>query len=279
MNKGQMGLIALVLNIFTFTLIAGFLLFFKPASAAQTATDTLEYVSVSALAFGPVSQFAVYYKDFNQQLLTIGNQPRNFTGDSNRFVTALSLPDKTQLTSLTVFGQDFDRLGEIWLRLKRCDHNQPRCVVLAEGSSIVEYDGGLFEKVSLFNEVVNNGFYAYFLELELTALGNSGLRSVRLETTTAEQVLPTPTPPPFGEWSLSEGVSSFRLPNQATVQARICTDDLSYLDNPGHYPVLVVDGRVINLASNTCITVWGYNLELRRDVNAGPSSGTYQILS
>jgi hypothetical protein len=286
MKQGQVGLTALISSIVTLLIIAGSLLIFSqvfaaspanidPIAAAQTGS-VQQYISVSALAFGPVSQFAVYYKDFNQQLLTLGNQPRNFTGDSNRFVAPLTLPDQSWLAGLTVFGQDFDNQGEVRLRLKRCDHNQPRCILLTESASAVEYDGGLFEKVSPFNEPIDNAFYDYFLELELTALGNSGLRSVRLETTMGGTV--SPTPPTLETWSLSGNVTSFRLPNQTTVQARICTDDLSYLNNPTHYPILIVDGQVINLTSNTCITVWGYNIEIRRDFNAGPSSGTYQIL-
>jgi hypothetical protein len=286
MKQGKAGLMAVISSIVTLLVIVGSLLIFSqvlaaspanvdPLAAAQTGLAQ-QYISISALAFGPVSQFAVYYKDFNQQLLILGNQPRNFTGDSNRFVAPLTLPDQTRLAGLTVFGQDFDNQGEVRLRLKRCDHNQPRCIVLTESASAVEYDGGLFEEASPFNEPVDNAFYNYFLELELTALGNSGLRSVRLETTMSGTV--SPTPPTVEKWSLSGNATSFRLPNQTTVQARVCTDDLSYLDNPTHYPILIVDGQVINLTSNTCITVWGYNLEIRRDFNAGPSSGTYQIL-
>lgn len=282
MSKAQIGLVATISTILTMLLIGGPLLIYTQVSAAPSEiilaqTNTLTgYVSVSSLAFGPVSQYVVYYKDFNQQLLTLGNQPRNFTGDSNRFIAPLTLTDQTILSGLTVFGQDSDAQGEIHLRLKRCDHNQPRCVILAENGSAVEYDGGLFEKVSRFNELVDNAFYDYFLELELTALGNSGLRSVRLEI--ASPVTPSPTPAPLGEWSLAGEVTSFRLPNQSTTQARICTDDLSYLGNPAHYPVLVVDGQVIDLTSNSCINVWGYYIELRRDYRAGPSSGTYQFL-
>ncbi|MCK6629540.1 MAG: hypothetical protein L6R45_30735 [Anaerolineae bacterium] len=282
MRKSQIGLVAIVSTLLTLLIIGGSLLIFGQVSAAPDETTlaqtnaSLDYISISALAFGPVSQFAVYYKDFNQQLLTLGNQPRNFTGDSNRFIAPLSLANQTVLSGLTVYGQDFDAQGEIRLRLKRCDHNQPRCIILAETASIVEYDDGLFENVSRFNELVDHAFYDYFLELELTALGNSGLRSVRLETTSAE----TGSPPPANvqKWSLSGETTSFRLPNQTTTQARICTDDFGHLDNPTHYPILVVDGQVINLASNTCIVVWGYSIELRRDYNTGPSSGTYQFL-
>jgi hypothetical protein len=42
--------------------------------------------------------------------------------------------------------------------------------------------------------------------------------------------------------------------------------------------VLIVDGQSIPLASNTCVTVYGFNMELRRELNTGPSSGTYQFL-
>ncbi len=282
MSKAQIGWVTIISTILTLLIIGGSLLIFSRVSAAPNETvlaqtnASLGYTSVSGLAFGPVSQFAVYYKDFNQQLLTLGNQPRNFTGDSNRFLAPLTLPDRTVLSGLTVFGQDSDAQGEIRLRLKRCDHNQPRCVILAENASAVEYDGGLFEKVSQFNELVDNAFYDYFLELELTALGNSGLRAVRLEMTGAETGSPTPVS--LQKWALSGETTSFRLPNQTTVQARICTDDLGHLDNPTHYPILVVDGQVINLASNTCIVVWGYSIELRRNYNTGPSSGTYQFL-
>jgi hypothetical protein len=287
MNKRQIGLISLISSLFTLTVVAGSLLFFSRVSAAppvttnlskvaQTPAGRLQYVSLSSLAFRPVTPLAVYNLDFNQQLLTLGNQPRNFSGDINRFVGMLTLPDQARLTGLTIFGQDFDSLGEVRLRLKRCDHNQPRCIILTETTSTVEYDAGPFEKVSLFNELVDNGFYTYFLELELTALGNSGLRSVRLELAAETGDVPSPGNPE--QWSLSGEVRSFRLPNQITTQARVCTDDLSYLDNATHYPVLIVDGQSIPLASNTCITVYGFNMELRRELNTGPSSGTYQFL-
>jgi hypothetical protein len=281
MSKGQTGFLSLISSLFTLAVLV--MLYFTQVLAdpptrveAQTIGGP-QYISISALAFGPLNQFTAYFKDTNQQLLTLGNQPRNFSGDNNRFIAWLTMPDQTRLTGLTVFGQDFDNLGEIRLRLKRCDHNQPRCLTLTESASTVEYDGGLFEKVSLFNERVDNSFYNYFLELELTALGDSGLRSVRLETATTGGVTPTP-PASVEKWSLSGDVRSFRLPNQTTTQVRLCADDWSHLDNPTHYPILIVDGQVINLTPNACIVVWGYNIELRRDFNTGPSSGTYQFL-
>ena len=287
MNKRQIGLIIIISNFITLAAIAGSLLIFTQVSAAppvttdaskvaQTGVGRFQYIGLSSLAFTPVSSLAVYNKDLNQQLLTLDNQPYNFSGNNNRFIGTLILPDKARLTGLTVFGQDFDNLGEVRLRLKRCDHNQAHCIILAETASIVEYDAGLFEKVSLFNELVDNSFYTYFLELELTALGNSGLRSVRLELVAENGGASSPDG--IEKWSLSGDVTSFRLPNQITRQVRVCTDDLSHLDNPTHYPILIVDGQPIPLASNTCVTVWGFNIELRRELNTGPSSGTYQFL-
>lgn len=285
MSKRQTWLIALTVNIFTLGLIVASLLIFSRASAAPQMTPGLaaiqtgelrQYLSLSAMAFGPVSQFAVYYKDVNQQLLTLGNQPRNFTGDNNRFVAPLSLPDLTRLSGLTLYGQDTDNLGEVRLRLKRCDHNQPRCLILAEAASVPEYSAGPFEIPSPFNEVIDNNLYTYFLELELTALGNSGLRSVRLELFTTAS--PTPSPGPSERWQLAGNETIFRIPNHRTTDVRVCTDDLSHLDNPTHFPVLIVDGQLYRLISNNCMTVWGFDIEVRRELNTGPSSGTYQIL-
>lgn len=287
MNRRQIGLMVIISNFITLAVVAGSLLFFTQVSAApplipdsgrvaQTTPGRFQYVSFSSLAFGPVNALAVYHKDLNQQLLTLGNQPRNFAGDSNRFIGALTLPDKARLTGLTVFGQDFDNLGEVRVRLKRCDHNQAHCIILTETASAVEYDAGLFEKVSLFNELIDNNFYTYLIELELTALGNSGLRSVRLELVVENGGAASPDG--IEKWSLSGEVTTFRLPNQITRQVRVCTDDLSHLDNPTHFPILIVDGQSIPLASNTCVTVWGFNIQLRRELNTGPSSGTYQFL-
>ena len=68
------------------------------------------------------------------------------------------------------------------MRLRRCEHNQGRCVTLTDATSTDAFAIGRFEtlKVALLREVINNNLYTYFLELELTAGGNSGLRSVRL---------------------------------------------------------------------------------------------------
>jgi hypothetical protein len=286
MNKPQIWLMALIVNVVTLSIIVASLLIFTGASAAPQVSagsmpaaqtgDTRQYLSVSAMAFGPVSQNAAYYKDFNQQFLTLGNQPRTFTGDNNRFAASLTLPDQTWLTGLTAFGQDVDNQGEVRLRLKRCDLNQPRCLVLAEMGSVIEYNAGPFEIPALFNEVVDNNLYAYFLELELTALGDSGLRSARLEMAAT-----APGPPTSGrveKWVLSSNETHFRIPTHITTEVRVCTDDLSHLDNPTHYPFLIVDGQRYNLVSNTCVTVWGFYIELRRELNTGPSSGAYQIL-
>jgi len=241
-------------------------------------TESIRYVSVSGLAFLPLNQTATYSKEVTQQLLSLNSQNHNFAVGSNIFVAPLNLPDQSRLLNLTVFGQDADKQGAVWLRLKRCDHGQPRCVVIAETTSTDVYALGSFETtgLSLLNEVIDNSLYSYLLETQLTALLNSGLRSVRLaivdNQTTAQAVTNVE------KWSLSGGVRSFVLPNTSLTEIRICADDLSHLSNSTHYPRLLVDGKATTLVSKQCVTIWGSKIELQRDFNAGNSSGTYQIL-
>jgi hypothetical protein len=288
MNKCQILLTASISTFFTLTIIAGSMLFWSGATAAppaqvtatptpQVITSSLTYASVSSLAFMPVNQNTPYSKDVRRQMLTLNSQPLTSTTDSNIFVAPLALPDKNVLTGMTVYGEDFDNQGAVEVRLKRCDHSQARCASLAETTSTDTYAAGQFEtiKAAIPDEVINHKFYSYFLELELTTTAKSGLRSVRLEMT--EETILTPVGS-VERWSLSKDVTHFLLPNQGWTQARVCTDDLSHLNNPTHYPTLIVDGQVIPLSSNTCVTVWGYNIEIRRELNTGASSGTYQFL-
>jgi hypothetical protein len=240
-------------------------------------TPGFQYLGVSALAFMPVNGQALYHKDLNQQLLSLEGASRDFTGDVNRFVAPLTLPNQFRLIGLTVFGQDFDQAGEIWLRVKRCQHSQAQCVSLAETTSELVYDAGPFEKVSTFNELIDNSQFTYLLELEMTALGNSGLRSIRLELIEEAAVsIPANT---MQHWSLADLSTSFPI-SMGTVKrlVRICTDDLSHLPNITHYPILVVDGVTQSLPSKVCVDASGYNIELRRNLSAGSSSGTYQFL-
>ena len=288
MNRHQLLLAAALSTIFTLTIIAGSMLFFGGAIAAppaqvtatptpQVITNSLTYASVSSMAFMPVNQNIPYSKDVRRQMLTLDSQTLISTTDSNIFVASLALPDKNVLTGMTVYGEDFDNQGAVEVRLKRCDHSQARCASLAETTSSDAYAAGQFEtiKVAIPDEVINNKFYSYFLELELAAAAESGLRSVRLEMTGETTLTPVGS---VERWSLSKDITNFLLPNQGWTQVRVCTDDLSHLNNPTHYPKLIVDSQVIPLSSNTCVTVWGYNIEIRRELNTGPSSGTYQFL-
>jgi hypothetical protein len=266
-------------------LAAGMFLFWSQATAAplsinkqtvnfQAPASSLEYVSISALAFQPTQQNVAYLKDIQRQILSLAGQ--NLGG--NVFIAPLALPDRSQLQALTMFGEDFDAQGEIRLRLKRCDHGQARCVALADIGSTLNYASGQFEsaRVTIPNEVVDNRFYSYFLELELTALFNSGLRSARLELVSQTGSTPVGNQE---RWSLSGDVYSFPIPILNLAQVRVCTDDLSHLNNVTHFPFLEIDNdRVIPLSSNSCVTVWGRDIEIQRQFNTGPSSGTYQII-
>jgi hypothetical protein len=286
----QIWLIAILSTCFTLTLLAGTLLVFSRVGAApgrQVATptpspDRLVKLSLSALAFLPVSQTGLYSKDTTRQLLSLAGQNRNFNGGNNLFIAPLDLPDQTILLGLTFFGEDFDNQGAVRLRLKRCDHGQSRCVSLTDITSTDAFALGRFEtaKIPPLNEVINNDLHAYFLELELTALNNSGLRSARLEL--VERSGGGASAPPVEarpeRWDLSGNVTNFLIPNSGLNQIRICSDDLSHLPNVTHFPTLIVDGQSSRLSSNQCIVVWGRTIQLRRPVSAGPSSGTYQIL-
>lgn len=284
MNKRQVVLTVAIASLFTLMVIVSVMMFFSQAMAAspveteeiaslQAATDTFQYVSVSGLAFVPVRPNTPYVKDVQRQILSLTSLITN----ANTFVAPLMLPDRSKLFGLTVFGEDFDNQGEVRLRLKRCDHSQPRCVTLLETTSTNSYAFGQFEtgRVSILNEVVDNRFYSFFLELELTALANSGLRSVQLEIVTEGTDSAASSEE---QWSLAGDVRSFPLPNVDFAQVRICADDLSHLDNPTHHPFVVVGDKVVTLSSNACVTVWGQDIEVRRKPNTGPSSGTYQFL-
>lgn len=285
MNVRQMLVAAIISIVFTVAMLTGSLLWFDGARAAppvvpsgQSPAQSLQYVALSAMAFEPVQQNVWFVKDVDRQLLKLTGTSRIFTTDRNVFVAPLFLPDQTDLLALTLYGEDYDSQGEVRARIKRCDHNQARCLTLAETSSRLAFAGGRFEIRAVGQpELVNNGFYSYFVELNLTALNNSGLRAVRVEAAARDQ---TPLPPnPVNRWELTGSASSFRVPNSTVAQVKICTDDLSHLPNATHYPFVVADGSAYSLTSNACMTVWGQNVEIRRKLNAGSSTGTYQILN
>jgi hypothetical protein len=285
MKKGYVFLVLMLSGFFTLAIGVSVAPVFGQAMAApggaaemssnvQAPGSVSDYLGVSALAFEPTRPDASYTKDLQRQILSLTGQNLG----SNLFVAPLSLPDRSELLGLTMFGEDFDNQGEIRLRLKRCDHGQARCLSLAEASSTSGFAAGQFEtaRVSVPNEIVDNRFYSYFLELELTALFNSGLRSVRLELS------PRGGATPVGNqerWTLAGDVRSFPIPTLDLAQVRICTDDLSHLNNITHNPFIVVErDRVIPLSSNSCVTVWGHDIQIQRQPNTGPSSGTYQVL-
>ncbi|MEW5960141.1 MAG: hypothetical protein AB1801_20655 [Chloroflexota bacterium] len=284
MGKRQISLGFILAGLMTLAILAASTGWFARVAAApavelsaatRSQTTATTFASLSSMAFQPVNSTILYHKDARRQLLTRLSQAR---GETPLFVAPLTLPDRSRLTGLTVFGEDFDNQGAIIIRLLRCDHGQPRCVTLAETTSTDSLAAGQFEtlKVSILNEIVDNNFYSYVAELELTAIFNSGLRSVRLET-----VATGGTAAAAGNvesWSLAGSATSFPLPNLNWTEVRVCTADLSHLNNPTHYPFVVADGQSTQLGSNTCVTVSGQDIKIQRRLNSGPSSGTYQFL-
>jgi hypothetical protein len=280
MNKSQLFVSAGLSAIISLAILAGVVWGFTPALAASSAQTSpgMQYISVPAMAFNPVQQNSSFAKDTQRQLLWLMGNNHTVTRDRNIFVAPLMLPDGAQLLTMVISGEDYDTQGEVRVRFKRCDQRQPLCVGLGETTSQVGFAGGYFETAVSFlqNDVVNNANYTYFLELELTALNNSGLRSVRLNTVGAGSA----SAPVSSEvhWELAGAFTSFPIATSGWAEVKICADDLSYLPNPSHYPFVMVDGTQRGLTSNSCLTVQGYDIEIRRNLNTGPSSGTYQIL-
>jgi hypothetical protein len=283
MNKRQILFTAGLSTFFTLIIFAAVLLVstqviaapFRQGTPTPTVTPSSEtYLSVSSMAFMPINPATRYQKDVLRQLLTLDNSS---TSTGNIFVAPLTLTDQRVLTGMTVFGEDFDNQGAVQVRLKRCDHSQARCVTLAQMTSSNTYASGQFETPSaaIANEVISNYFYSYFLELELSERSKGGLRSVRLEMS-GDGVLPPVSE--AKEWALTGNVTNFLIPTQGLNQLRVCTDDLSHLPNSTHFPSLVVDNNIYALSSNECVTVWGSTIRITRNLNTGPSTGTYQIL-
>ncbi len=285
MNKRQIIITSTLSTAMTFTLLISLLLLFTQVKAAatphpqvtitsQTISSTMQYVSISGLTFNPGDPTVAYTKDVQTQLLKLGG-PANPT--SNLFVAPVTLPDRSQLMGVTMFGEDYDPTGEIRLKLKRCNHGQPFCVIIAETSSTRSYTSGQFEtsRVNVINEVVDNRFYTYFLALNITALNRSGLRSVRLEYLTNST---SPAVSSQKPWSLTGNIRIFTVPTSGFNQVKICPNNLSHLNNSTHYPYVVADGQITSLSSNSCVTVWGQSLTIEKSRNTGSSSGTYQIL-
>lgn len=281
MNRLQILAAAALSTILSLGIMAGVVWGFSPALAAsstQTTGTGVQSISVPAMAFNPVQQNSSFAKDTQRQLLWLMGTNRTVTRDRNIFVAPLLLPDGTQLLTMVISGEDYDTQGEIRVRFKRCDQRQPICVGLGETTSQASFAGGYFETPATFlqNEVVNNASYTYFLELELTALNNSGLRSVRLDTVDAGSASPPVSS--VVHWELGGAFTRFPIPTSGWAEVKICTDDLSYLPNSSHFPFVVVDGTQRGLSSNSCLTVQGYDIEIWRNLNTGPSSGTYQTL-
>ncbi len=249
------------------------------ANAAQPVSDNLTYVSVPAVAFQPLDRQTTFDLDLTTQMLT-ANRTTSLTRTA-RFVAPLSLPNRSRLLYATLYGQDVTLLGSLQMRLKRCQLAQGQCVTLLEAESSDASVAGAVEidSPNITKEIVDNALYSYWIEVDLATTTAIGLRAVRL-TLAANQPADA-VASDIGQWELTGTARVFRLPNPDGnfLQARICTNDLSYLDNPTHYPSLVIDDvEVVPLFSNQCVIVEGSNIELRRSLNAGQSSGTYQFI-
>ena len=143
MNNRQMITVVTISTVLTLILTFGILSVFDRALAAPLNTqaarpasqDSVEFIAISALAFEPTQPGMPYFKDVQRQILRLTSTDRNFIAGNNIFVAPLTLQNGSQILAMSLFGEDFDTQGEIRLRLKRCDHSQARCQILAETSS------------------------------------------------------------------------------------------------------------------------------------------------
>lgn len=281
MKRHQVVLITAVSSIVTLIMVVAMLSTFSWAVAAleptaQTSQAGIDYLSIPATAFKPTDSETAY--GVNRQMLTVESNTNNFSSVQT-FVAPVILADGTIIAEMTIFGQDFSEDSDISVRLLQCEHRQNRCDRLAEVSSSDISTAGQFElsTVKTTNSAIDNYDYSYLLEVTLMPSPQIGLKAVRLA------LIPNQPIPPdvagVNNWQLAEGVRAFRLPNTTIVQARICTNDLSHLDNPTHYPTLIIDDtEIVPLSSLQCVIVRGLKFELRRGLNVGDSSGTFEFL-
>jgi hypothetical protein len=204
MKNNRVGTIIGWLSLITVTIFGGSLLFFNGALAAPSVERALaprpqpagdaSFVSVSSVAFLPAdSENSAYTRDPVRQMVVLTG-----SATGNLFVAPLSLPDQHAVVRLTAFGEYFDSNGAIQVHLKRCPHNgQTPCERLASaGVSAGSPVQPRFETHTTVvpNVAVDNQRFTYLLELELTALQNSGLRSVRLELSAGEAAVSAALP-------------------------------------------------------------------------------------
>jgi hypothetical protein len=283
MTKQQVLLIAVLSSLLTVAIGVGSLLIFSQAVAAPEASSAAQtsgraYVSVSALAFEPMFPQTppAYTKSF-PQFLSLNTTDRGPESQGNWFAAPLNLPHNSTLAGMTVFGQDNDPAGRMTVFLWNCDHSGTNgCQTIASYDTMLNSVNTAVDSGRLtINHRVNNEAYTYVLGLNLWAVNNSGLRSVRLELTNLSTELPGGAPPTQAEvsWTVPAYGQTQLLNLSQAAEVRICTDVLGRNSLP---TLAVDDSNQYQLQSDTCVVYTGQRFKLIGDIN--PASGTYQIL-
>lgn len=281
MKRQQVVLITAISSVVTLLMVIAMLSTFSGAVAAleptaQSPQAGINYLSIPATAFRPTDSDTTY--GFNRQMLTAQSNTDKFNR-LQTFVAPIILADGTIIAEMTIFGQDFSEENDVRVRLLQCEHRQNRCDMLADVNSSGISTAGQFEfpTAKIANSVIDNYRYSYLLEVDLMPSPQIGLKAVRLALIPNQPLEPDLAG--INNWQLADGIHTFRLPNTSRVQARICTNDLSHLDNPTHYPTLIIDDtEIVPLSSRQCVIVRGFKFELRRGLNVGDSSGTFEFL-
>lgn len=212
------------------------------AEAALTSTQQItgsnrSYQSVSLFEFVPFKpNNTLYTINANPLLLTLGaKSDYNFASANNIFEAPLSLPDNVMLTGLTVFGVDNDNQGEVKVTFFRCNHtynSQTACQEISLSSN-TSNSLGQFQTQTPLGFIpfpIRNQDNFYFLQLEITALNNSGLRSVRLQFADNSGSGSTPaTLPehPIVPWNLGANeLVEIPSPTGDPITVRVCVDAL-----------------------------------------------------
>jgi len=257
-------------------------------STQQITGNNRSYRSVSLFEFVPLNtQDSLHTIDSSSILLTLGaKSDHNFTNANNIFEAPLNLPDNVMLTGFTIFGVDNDNQGEVKVTLGRCNHNlQIPCQEISLSSDVPNSLGPFQTQTPLgFIPIpIRNQDNFYFLELEITALNNSGLRSVRLQfADNGESISTSSNLPenPVVPWNLNANeLVEITSPTSNPITVRVCVDakDASFIDRPevrtgdaSSNPVILnfgdcrdFTGRYIQIRGNGRTTTSGYYQRLQ----------------
>lgn len=257
------------------------------STSAQQITDSnSSYTSVSLFEFVPFNPSNTLYTiDGDPILLTLGAKSDYNFGGANIFEAPLSLPNNVMLTGFTLFGVDNDNQGEVKVTLFSCNHNlQAQCQTITLSSTASNSLGPFQTQTPTgFTPIpIRNQTNFYFLQLEITALNGSGLRSVRLQFVDngGSDSIPTTLPEfPVVPWNINANeLVPIESPSGNPITVRVCVEFMNAADFDR--PDVVTDGdfsNAITLNFGACREFTGRFIQIRGKGRT-TTSGYYQRL-